>query len=43
MPDINKQISVGLYDIHEASGFVITMEPLGFVITKQVNDFLLRV
>ncbi len=30
-------------DIREASGFVITTEPLGFEITKQVNDFLLRV
>ncbi len=30
-------------DIREASGFVITTEPLGFVLTKQVNDFLLRV
>ena len=30
-------------DIREASGFVITTEPLGFVITKQVNDFILRV
>ncbi len=30
-------------NIREASGFVITTEPLGFVLTKQVNDFLLRV
>ncbi len=25
------------------SDFVFTTEPLGFVLTKQVNDFLLRV
>ncbi len=30
-------------DICEASGYVFTTEPLGFVLTKQVNDFLLRV
>ncbi len=30
-------------DICKASGFVITTEPLGFVLTKQVNVFLLRV
>ncbi len=30
-------------DLCEASGFVITTEHLGFVVTKQVNDFLLRV
>ena len=30
-------------DIHKASGFVITNEPLGFVLTKPVGDFLLRV
>ncbi len=30
-------------DIHKASGFVITTEPLGFVMTKEVNVFLLRV
>ena len=29
-------------DTREASGFVITTEPLGFVLIKQVNDFLLR-
>ena len=27
----------------EANGFVITMEPLGFVLTKQVGDLLMRV
>ncbi len=32
-----------LTDIREASSFVITTEPLGFVLTKQVNDFLMRV
>ncbi len=30
-------------DIRKASGFVITLEPLGFVLTKRVGDFLLRV
>ncbi len=30
-------------DVRETSGFVITTEPLGFVLTKQVNDFQLRV
>ncbi len=30
-------------DIRKASGFVITTEPLGFVLTKEVNVFLLRV
>ncbi len=30
-------------DLRKASGFVIAMEPIGFVYTKQVNDFLLRV
>ncbi len=30
-------------NIRKASGFVITTEPLGFVLTKQVNDLLLRV
>ncbi len=30
-------------DIRKASGFVITMEPFGFVLTKEVNVFLLRV
>ena len=30
-------------DIRKASGFVITTEPLGFVLTKRVGDFLLRV
>ena len=30
-------------DIRKASGFVVTMEPLGFVLTKGVNVFLLRV
>ena len=30
-------------DLCKASGLVITMEPLGFVLTKQVDDFLMRV
>ena len=30
-------------DLRKASDFVITTEPLGVVLTKQVNDFLLRV
>ncbi len=30
-------------DIRKASGFVITTEPLGFVLTKEFNVFLLRV
>ncbi len=30
-------------DIRTVSGFVITTEPLGFVLTKEVNVFLLRV
>ncbi len=30
-------------EIHKAGGFVITTKPLGFVLTKQVHDFLLRV
>ena len=30
-------------DIRKASGFVITMEPIGFVVTKEVDVFLLRV
>ncbi len=30
-------------DIRKASGSVITTEPLGFVLTKEVNVFLLRV
>ncbi len=30
-------------DIRTANGFVITTEPLGFVMTKEVNVFLLRV
>ncbi len=37
-----KSLSLSL-DIREAIIFVITTEPLGFVLTKQVNDFLLRV
>ncbi len=31
------------HDIRKASGFVSTTEPLGFVLTKEVNVFLLRV
>ncbi len=30
-------------DIGKASGFIITTGPLGFVLTKQVSLFLLRV
>ncbi len=30
-------------DLRKAIGFVITMEPPGFVLTKQVGNFLLRV
>ncbi len=30
-------------DIHKANGFVITTEPLGFVQTERVGDFLPRV
>ncbi len=30
-------------DIRKASGFVITTEPPGFVLTKEVNVLLLRV
>ena len=30
-------------DLRRANGFVITTTPLGFFLTKQVNDFLLRV
>ena len=30
-------------NIRKASGFVMTMEPLGFILTKGVGDFLLRV
>ncbi len=30
-------------DISKVGAFVITTEPLSFVLTKQVGDFLLRV
>ncbi len=30
-------------ELCKASDFVIRTEPVGFVLTKQVNDFLLRV
>ena len=29
-------------DLRKVSGLVITMEPLGFVLTTQVDDLLLR-
>ena len=41
-----KLLSIALWahsDLRKASGFVITTEPLGFVQTKQVGDFLMRV
>ncbi len=41
---VKKQLALLAHsDIREASGFVVTTEPVGFVLTKQVNDFLLRV
>ncbi len=43
-PPINAQLALQAHsDLRKASGFVITTEPLGFVLTKQVNDILLRV
>ena len=44
-PILNKsQLALQAHsDIRKLSGFVITTEPLGFVLTKQVNDLLLRV
>ena len=36
-------VELMICDLCKASGFVITMEPLGFALTKQVNGFLLRV
>ncbi len=40
----NNKVNLGAHsDIRTASGFVITTEPLGFVLTKEVNVFLLRV
>ena len=33
----------GHSDLRKASCFVITMEPIGFVLTMQVGDFVMRV
>ncbi len=44
IPVFRVQLALRVHsDIRTASGFVITTEPLGFVLTKEVNVFLLRV
>ena len=35
--------NLGHSDLRKARDFVLTMEPLGFVLIKQVDDFLMRV